>query len=119
MRFLADENFPMPSIINLREAGHDVAAIVETDAGATDEAVLSRAVQEMRILLTFDRDHGALIFVDRLPAPTGVIYFRFVSASPQEPAERLIEIIESASVVFEKQFTVIGSKQIRQRPLPE
>jgi hypothetical protein len=44
-RFLADENFPRPSVRRLRQAGLDVA-IVET--GSLDVAVLSRAVTEDR-----------------------------------------------------------------------
>jgi hypothetical protein len=43
MRFLADENFPLPSVSRLREAGHDVAAIASEEPGIPDEQVLLRA----------------------------------------------------------------------------
>ena len=56
MRFLANENFPLPSVRLLREAGHDVVSISEETPGITDSQVLSRAVSEQRIILTFDRD---------------------------------------------------------------
>ncbi len=36
--------------------------------------VLARAVDEQRIILTFDRDYGELIYRFRLPPPKGVIY---------------------------------------------
>jgi predicted nuclease of predicted toxin-antitoxin system len=62
MNFLADENFPVPSVTLLRSNGHDVASIREDSRGASDEAVLRRAVIERRILLTLDRDYGELIF---------------------------------------------------------
>ena len=41
MRFLADENVPLPSIRVLREAGWDVEAVAEFAAGAPDVAVLA------------------------------------------------------------------------------
>lgn len=44
MRFLANENFPLPSVRLLREAGHDVVSISEETPGITDSQVLSRAV---------------------------------------------------------------------------
>jgi len=40
MNFLADENYPLPSIRRLRLAGHDVAAIIMDSPGAPDKAVL-------------------------------------------------------------------------------
>ncbi len=54
-RFLADENFPRTSSHLLRAAVHDVAATIEDMPGAEDTEVLARAVQEKRIILTFDR----------------------------------------------------------------
>ena len=56
MHLLADENFPLPTIEALRQAGHDVAW-ARTDApGAKDTALLDAAEQEGRILLTLDKD---------------------------------------------------------------
>ena len=65
MRFLANENFPLPSVRLLREAGHDVVSISEETPGITDSQVLSRAVSEQRIILTFDRDYGVMIYRPR------------------------------------------------------
>jgi hypothetical protein len=33
MRFLADENFPLPSIISLRQVGYEVVSIAEESSG--------------------------------------------------------------------------------------
>jgi hypothetical protein len=51
MQFLANENFPLPSVQRLRQAGHDVSAISEDSPGVKDFVVLSRASQEQRIVL--------------------------------------------------------------------
>ncbi|HOD05157.1 MAG TPA: DUF5615 family PIN-like protein [Anaerolineaceae bacterium] len=40
MRFLADENFPLASVQLLRQAGYEVAAIVQDSPGAKDSKVL-------------------------------------------------------------------------------
>jgi predicted nuclease of predicted toxin-antitoxin system len=73
MRFLANENFPLPSVRLLRQAGYDLASVIEDSPGIEDAQVLSRAADEQRVILTFDRDYGELIYRLRLPSPTGVL----------------------------------------------
>ena len=58
MKFLANENFPYPSIKVLRDNGLEVYSIGEESSGISDEVVLNRAVVEDLIILTFDRDYG-------------------------------------------------------------
>ena len=62
MRFLADENFPLPSIQCLRQAGYDVASISEDSWGIEDVEVLARSVDEQRFILTFCSRCGEEIF---------------------------------------------------------
>ncbi len=50
--FLANENFPVPSIYLLRNAGYEVAAIIEDSPGIEDTEVMARAVLEKSIILT-------------------------------------------------------------------
>ena len=118
MLFLANENFPLPSIRLLRQAGYDVAAIMEDSAGASDTVVLARAASEQRIILTFDRDYGELLYRLRLPPPPGLAYFRLDPLSPIEPAEILLRLLAAPNVALEGKFTVIERPTIRQRPLP-
>ncbi len=119
MQFLANENVPLASIRRLRAAGYNVASIIEDSPGVRDESVLSRAHAEQRIILTFDRDYSELIYRRRLPTPSGVAYFRFAPTTPEEPAERFIELLKAGHITLEGQFTVIGRGWIRQRPLPQ
>ena len=60
MRFLADESCDFAVVRALRAVGHDVAAIAEISARATDEVVMEFAIREGRSLLTEDRDFGQL-----------------------------------------------------------
>ncbi|MBA2692238.1 MAG: DUF5615 family PIN-like protein [Rubrobacter sp.] len=118
MDFLADENFPAPSVHRLREAGHVVSAIASEEPGISDERVLDRAVVESRVILTFDRDYGQLIFDAGLPPPPGVVYFRFVPAFLEEPAERLLDILEKTTLSILGNFTVVERDRLRKRTLP-
>jgi predicted nuclease of predicted toxin-antitoxin system len=118
MRFLANENFPLPSVRLLREGGYDVASITEDSPGIEDTEVLARAVDEQRMILTFDSDYGELIYRLRLPSPRGVIFLRFRPHSPEEPAIVLLNLLQIEELQFEERFTVVDSSSIRQRPLP-
>ncbi len=117
MRFLANENFPLESVRSLRAAGHDVAAVIEDSPGAKDHEVLARAAREECIILTFDRDYGELIHRLKHPAPAGLIYLRFAPATPNEPAELILQLLKVGSLLLEGRFTVVERTQIRQRPL--
>lgn len=116
MRLLINENIPLASVVALRDAGHDVASITELSPGISDEAVMAIAHDEHRIVVTFDRDYGELIFRKRLPLPGGVLYLRFLPASPLEPAEYLARLID-AGIELEGRFTTGDREQVRQRPL--
>ncbi|MBI4838948.1 MAG: DUF5615 family PIN-like protein [Nitrospirae bacterium] len=52
MDFLANENFPLVSVKLLRNAGHNVASIIEDTPCAKDEDVLKRAHDKSLIILT-------------------------------------------------------------------
>lgn len=59
-RLYSNENFPLPTVEELRRLGHDVLTIHETgQAGKSlpDDAVLVFACAEGRMLLTFNRKH--------------------------------------------------------------
>jgi predicted nuclease of predicted toxin-antitoxin system len=117
MQFLANENFPRASVYRLRAIGHNVASILEDTPGAKDQQVLARAATEKRIILTFDRDYSEMIYRLKLPVPTGVIYFRFNPVTPEEPADRLIELLATGNVPLSGMFSVIERGRLRQRQL--
>lgn len=98
MRFLANENIPIPSTRLLRQAGYDIIAITEDSPGIPDTAVLARAADEQRIILTFDRDYGELIYRQRLRSPSGIIYLRFQPQKSTEPAKILLNLFQTGDV---------------------
>jgi hypothetical protein len=59
-RLYANENFPLPVVLELRHLGHDVLTIAEMGkAGQSlpDEAVLAFARADRRAVLTLNRKH--------------------------------------------------------------
>lgn len=88
-RILADENIPRAAILALRTFSLDVASVVEIRTGMSDIEVLAIARSEQRLLWTFDRDFGELIYRRREEPPPAVVYMRFVPVSATEPADVL------------------------------
>jgi predicted nuclease of predicted toxin-antitoxin system len=119
MRFLANENFPLTSVKLIRSSGYDIISITETSPGIKDEEVLELAVNEQRIILTFDRDYGELIYRLRKPTPKGVVYFRYAPLTPEQPAQDLLVLLNVENLSLEQKFTVVESNQVRQRSLPQ
>ena len=77
MRLLADENFPLPTIDALRQAGHDVTWVRTDLPGTGDAALLDIAEADGRVLLTLDKDFWQLAIQHRKPLErSGVILFR-------------------------------------------
>ncbi len=59
-RFYSNENFPLPTVEELRRLGHDVLTSEESGRAGQripDREVLDFAVHERRILLTMNRRH--------------------------------------------------------------
>ena len=117
MRFLADENFPLPSVRLLSAAQLDVVAVASQSPVVPDESILAQAVREERVLLTFDRDYGGLLYLRGARPPEGIVYFRFAPSSPEEPAEYLIELLERFGPSLSGTLTVAERDRVRQRPL--
>ena len=116
MRFLANENVAGDAVLALREKGHDVVWIRTDMPGSNDEDILTRAVAEERILITFDKDFGELAFHAHLPAKCCVILFRISTPSSSFVSNVVIAAIESRSD-WAGHFTVVEEHRIRMRLL--
>ncbi len=112
--FLANENFPAPSISLLRKNGLTVFSIREASPGISDEEVVAIAQETGRIILTFDKDYGEIIFRHGLSAPPAVIFFRTKGAHPEWSGERLLEFLDDGKV-FASAFSIVEHLTLRQR----
>ncbi|WP_420577049.1 DUF5615 family PIN-like protein [Ekhidna sp.] len=114
MKFLADENFPGPSVSILRENELDVKWISEISPGISDEEVINLSNSEERTILTHDSDYGELIYRAGHKPKSGVIYFRLSNFKPSDPGKIFLEILESYSS-FSARLVVIDGNSIRER----
>lgn len=114
MRFLANENFPDPSIHILRGRGLDVRSIRTDAPGIPDLEVIAKAKAEDRIVLTFDKDYGELIFKHGMEHPPAVLFLRYRGADPTVAATLVLELVASGTTL-DGRFTVIEEEGIRQR----
>lgn len=117
MRILANENFPGAAVAALRGAGHDVLWARTEMPGAPDEDIVARAGAESRVIVTFDKDFGELVYHHGLPAACGIVLFRFAIRSPEAAAERAQSILESRTD-WPGHFAVVEEARVRLRPLP-
>jgi len=76
MRLCANENIPEDCVIRLRQSGYDVLWIREISPGCSDMSVIDRALAEDRVLITFDKDFGDLVFRRGAKASKGVVLLR-------------------------------------------
>ena len=116
MKWLADENFPEPSYRFLVANNFDIIHASKLFPSAIDELVVDAARNEGRVLLTFDRDFGKLLFLRKLAPPIGVVYFRLLDYLPECPGQLLVEMLRDG---FDPigYFTTVRDIGLRQRPL--
>ena len=117
MQFLANENFPLDAEVEARRLGDDVAWIRTEAPGNKDRDILSRAVTERRVLLTFDKDFGDLAFQFGPPAHCGIVLFRLQASSSTALANLVATALQSRSD-WAGRFSVVEPGRIRMRPLP-
>lgn len=117
MRILANENFPLSAVQAMRAAGHDVLWIRESMPGTSDPVILRLALEQARILVTFDKDFGELAFRARLPASCGVVLFRIRKQHPELLAGQIASFINSRND-WPGHFSVIEEDRVRMTALP-
>lgn len=116
MKLLADENIAAPLVQALRQAGHDVTYVAELAPGIADEAVLSLARQQGRLLLTEDKDFGELVF--RLKRhPPGIILLRLAVPGWQRQYDRIQALFANHSARLAATYTVVDGRRFRFRHL--
>ena len=106
MKLLANENFPIASVHLLQSIGYDIIAIGTEYAGVTDEYVMYLAENQSRLILTFDRDYGELIYKKNYKPPKGVIYLRIKNYLPTEPAMIIHKLLTENKILTDRALTV-------------
>lgn len=118
MRLLADENVPRVAVEALISKGHDVAWVRTCMPGSDDLAVLKACQDADRVLLTFDKDFGELVFRRQQAASFGVILFRLSLTKLDQAVASMVTILESRSD-WRDHFSVVDEDRIRMISLPQ
>ena len=113
MRLLADENFDAFVIQALRDSGHDVRAIRETDGGAPDDLVIEIARNERRVLLTEDKDFGELVYPRAQPSPGVFLVRRFTKSSRTTKSDAVVKAVKEIGEDIVGRFVVVEPGRIR------
>jgi predicted nuclease of predicted toxin-antitoxin system len=87
----------------------------EDNPSITDDAVMHIAETEQRIILTFDRDYGELIFKCNYKPPQGIIYLHLEIYSPEEPGKYIHQLLSLLKIETAKCLTVFDGENLRQR----
>ncbi|MBC7782334.1 MAG: DUF5615 family PIN-like protein [Burkholderiales bacterium] len=116
MKFLADENLDAEIVYWLRDQGNDVIWVAESATQTSDDALLSLATAEQRIVITSDLDFGELIFRQKRSA-TGILLLRLRNATQHE---KLAILKAHWAIVISRligHFVVVSNQKVRIRPL--
>lgn len=119
MKFLADMGVSLSVVQALRQSAYDASHLREQGLQRLpDPAIVEKARQEQRILLTFDLDFGELRTASTQALPS-VIIFRLQRTTPAFVAARLLEVLAACSLELETGAIVtVEDTRYRLRRLP-
>ena len=117
MQFLADESCDFAAVKALRTAGYNVSAIAEISPGAEDDAVLTVARSDKRVVLTEDKDFGRLAYADGKQT-AGVVLIRFPAGARSTLGQAVVELVVDLGERLGGAFVVLEPGRARLSRLP-
>ena len=115
IKLLADENIPIKAVDALKRKGINIISVTEFSPGLSDRKVLNLANRKERIVVTFDKDFGKLVFKEKLKSK-GLVLLRFIPRSPQQLAKR-IEYLLATEIPIENHILIVKEDSVRVIPL--
>lgn len=116
MQFLVDESAGSAVAAHLRGLGHDVLEVLHSMPQADDTAILAKAVQEARIVVTNDKDFGELVFRSG-QAHAGIVLLRLHDETSPNRVRVIQAVLTQCGDMLPNQFVVASETQIRLRRL--
>jgi hypothetical protein len=86
--------------------------------GCPDAEIVAWAAREARIVLTFDKDFGELVWRAGLPKSSGILLFRLPMPAASAAGVNLADRI-AARTDWAGHFAVIEPGRVRMRPLAQ
>ena len=112
MRFVVDECTGPAVAAWLRREGHDVVSVYDQIRGSEDDAVIQRAADEGRILITNDKHFGEKVFrCGRVHS--GVVLLRLEDERSASKIRVISRLLESHADRLEGGFIVVSERRVR------
>jgi predicted nuclease of predicted toxin-antitoxin system len=115
IQLLADENVPKETLDLLKKQGVDIISVTHFGFGLSDSEILDLANKNGRIVVTFDKDFGQLIFREKRKT-RGLMLLRFVPKSPQQIAKRIQQVLNTR-LKMENCVVTVKKDSIRATPV--
>ncbi|CAN5505374.1 hypothetical protein BH10ACI2_BH10ACI2_09800 [soil metagenome] len=112
MRFLVDECTGPKVAQWLRSEGHEVFSVFDEARGISDEQVFAKAFDEKWILLTNDKDFGAVVFRERREH-YGIIFLRLADELGINKIEIVRQLISNHADKLSVQFVTVTENKVR------
>lgn len=114
IKFLVDENVGISVVGWLKSEGYDVISAEESLRSLKDRAILSKAVEEERIIITNDKDFGELVFNFNL-SHKGIILLRLKDESSRNKIRVISQLLDKYNKQIPNSFIVATEDKIRIR----
>jgi predicted nuclease of predicted toxin-antitoxin system len=120
VKFLADMGISPLTVKALCQEGYDAIHLQEQGLGRlADSAILEKAKQEMRVVLTCDLDFGELLAVSNQVLPSVIIFRRLPTYTPTYITSRLLDALsEYTQDLTTGAILIIEESRYRLRRLP-
>jgi predicted nuclease of predicted toxin-antitoxin system len=116
VRLLVDECCDPRLVAALRQAGHDVRYLLETDPGASDDQLVALSIEEDRILITEDKDFGELAIRHGKALP-GLILIRIAPENRRQKTSRVLNLLANHGDRLPGNHVVVDESSLRFRPI--
>jgi len=114
LKFLVDESTGIQVAQKLKQMGYDTVSVIKAMKGAQDTAIIKKAKQEDRIIITNDKDFGWLAAIYK---PPGIIILRLKDESIKNKVKVALRVIENPTYRIYGCIIVATEKKIRIRRL--
>ncbi len=111
-------NIERPIVEWLLNKGYDVKWIPDIDCEMEDDELLDLTIAEKRVLLTNDKDFGAMTFRQR-KISTGIILFRIKGQDTGQKIKVLQTLLDKVGDKIIGNFVVLAKKKGRIIPIEE
>jgi len=113
-KILADENVPRSTVQSLRSSGFDIVSVWEVKPGLSDDEIVQLAVNEERIIITFDKDFGRLALTN--PAIPGLLLLRVSPINPEYVTRRILSALDAVENPYGK-LVIVRKRTVKIIPL--